>query len=153
MVYIFVFCYPDSENLPYPLAPKEAFTAITTPPPAAAAAKPASPMPATTSTDTGIATSSSTGSHSSTTSSQQKQLSQVSLTDNQDDGAVGGTVTAGETTEVDAEEELSLAVGDAVMIGVNENKLRDLQEDYGGVSDSMIKVSSPQQSVESSMLL
>ena len=57
-------------------------------------------------------------------------------------------VAAGESTAVDAGagreeegEELSLVVGDSVVIGVNENKLRDLQEDYGGLSDSMITVS------------
>ena len=51
-------------------------------------------------------------------------------------------MAAGEATAVAAAaEELSFVVGDTVVIGVNENQLRDLQEDYGGVTDSMIKVS------------
>ena len=51
-------------------------------------------------------------------------------------------MAAGEATAVVAAvEELSFVVGDTVVIGVNENQLRDLQEDYGGVADSMIKVS------------
>ncbi|XP_076451717.1 uncharacterized protein LOC143287544 isoform X2 [Babylonia areolata] len=44
--------------------------------------------------------------------------------------------------EVEEEEEMAekLVVGDEVVVGVNENTLRDLQDDYGGVSEKMIKM-------------
>ena len=158
----------DADSLPYPLAPKDAFTA------AAAAKEPADAStatatePPTTTTATSLlqtgvsnpSIASSTSSNSSTSlasaSSEQQQQQQQQpqqqpqeVGNGQEEGAIGGAGTAteapGESTDAASEGgeevELSLAVGDKVMMGVNENQLRDLQEDYGGVSDGMIKVS------------
>ncbi|KAK7093791.1 E3 ubiquitin-protein ligase MIB2-like [Littorina saxatilis] len=142
----------DVANLPYPLAPKEAFTKTK---PSTTTNGSSRPTPTTTTptdkSDSTTATTTTSNSNDSTPSitslsisgsTQSQQSSGTSQTSDtiQDGGAVAGSSMAsgGEDTP-EIEEQLSFVDGDDVMIGVNENKLRDLQEDFGGVSDSMIK--------------
>lgn len=145
----------DTNDLPYPLAPQEAFSTDkmpqnqhqqqeqplidTTAGIVAGETGSAEPIDNPDEATMAIVPKTSTGTPPSPEDLTGRSTSRPPGENQQTDVHTG--TSGGKRETVDENQyESSFAVGDHVTIGVNENTLRELQEDYGGVSERMVTI-------------